>query len=104
MIKTIVNMEYTKLNALKDPFLIQNISNYDLLIVVSDDRPDKLDPFELIVEPKKILTSEYINGICWGKTSSKFAERVTVIENKAKSVDKGKTKPTRKKDITKDSK
>jgi len=58
---------YTQLNTNTDAYLIQNLGNCDVGIVISDTAPSNTAQHDYIIEPREGLGNKYIKGICWGK-------------------------------------
>jgi hypothetical protein len=72
--------EYTQLNTNETDFLIQNISNHDLLIIISDTQPANSDPYDFIVTSKNGIGNLHFTGICYGKPSGSVPITVGIVE------------------------
>ena len=80
MTKTLLPGTYIQLNTDDSNFLIQNQSEYDCHIVVSDTAPlDNTAP-DIVLETLHGVSSSHLNGICWGKPDGKYSISVGVVE------------------------
>ena len=71
---------YTQLNTNRDEYLIQNLSGYDMEVVIADTKPaDNVDN-DLIIVNGNAISNSHFAGLCWGKPSGKVSITVGVIE------------------------
>ena len=71
---------YTQINTNNSSFLIQNLSKYDINIIVSESEPTKDDAYDFLIKPFHGLGNNNIIGILWGKPSSNVPTMVGLIE------------------------
>lgn len=71
---------YTQINTDSTTYLFQNLSNYNIKIVVSDTQPSTNADNDFEIKHLEGFSGDNITGICWGKPISKSACNVGLIE------------------------
>ena len=64
--------QYTQINTNEDDFLIQNVSEYSMYLIIADAQPGPNTDFDFIIEPKHGISSSHIIGKCWGKPEGRY--------------------------------
>ena len=77
---TVVPNEYTQLNTVSDAFLLQNLSNYDVWIKVSDTKPSDDADYDFFITHGEGISDSHFNGICWGKINAEVNGIVGIVE------------------------
>ena len=80
MIKTLVPGVYTQINTNESEYLIQNQSEYNCNIIVVASQPASTTPPDFILESKHGISSNHIEGTCWGKPEGKYGVVVGIVE------------------------
>jgi len=70
---------YTQINTAEDNYMIQNLGDDNIHIVISDSQPVP-DQVDFILCPKCGISSLHIKGIVWGKPEGKYQIMVGVVE------------------------
>ena len=71
---------YTQINTNEDAFLIQNLSSYDLHIIVSATQPTTTTPYDFCIRPDNAIGDVHTKGICWGKPEGQIEISVGLVE------------------------
>jgi hypothetical protein len=71
---------YTQINTNPDEYLIQNVSTYDLQVIVSDTQPADTADYDFVIVNGNAISNSHIAGTCWGKPSGKVSINVGVVE------------------------
>ena len=71
---------YTKINTDRNSYLIQNLSSYNVLIVVSDSAPTKDTPHDYSIEYLHAIGNMHVKGICWGMPEGRTSVTVGLTE------------------------
>ena len=80
MRKTLISGEYTQINTNDTEFLIQNVSTYDVLIVVADSQPATNKEYDFILQYGNGISDSMVTGLCWGKPNGKVNITVGIVE------------------------
>ncbi len=72
--------KYTQINTDTDAYLWQNLSDYNLGIIISDTQPADTDVPVHIVQHLCGMTNSHYEGICWGKPITKVSGQVGLTE------------------------
>ena len=71
---------YTQLNTNTTDYIIQNVSNQNIYIIVSDSQPGSDEEASIILQPLDAITNGHIEGKCWGKPESKVDAAIGLTE------------------------
>jgi len=71
---------YTQINTNETEYLIQNISLYEVLIIVSDTQPSDGASYDFILSHGNGISGTMITGKCWGKPAGKTSITVGIVE------------------------
>ncbi len=80
MTKVLPSGVYTQINTNESEYLIQNQCEYDCHIVISASQPTDLELYDFVLEAHHGISSNHIEGICWGKPAGKYNITVGVVE------------------------
>ena len=80
MQKILPKSEYTQINTNELSYLFQNLSTYNLLVVVSATQPATNASFDYVVTPYNGIGNDTVEGICWEKPDEKVNIIVGLIE------------------------
>ena len=70
---------YTQINTTTDNYMIQNLGNDNIYIVISDSQP-AADKMDFIIAPKCGISNSHVEGTVWGKPEGKYQIMVGVVE------------------------
>jgi hypothetical protein len=71
---------YTQINTVADNYMIQNLGQYAIHVVISDTQPDSTVPYDFSLDPKCGISNSHVEGIVWGKPNGKYAVDVGIVE------------------------
>jgi len=80
MKKVLEPKKYTQINTDEAIYLFQNLSDYDVEIIVSDTAPGNEEKGDFIIKKGNGISSDNIVGILWGKPSGKIAGLAGIVE------------------------
>ncbi len=80
MRKQLPSGKYTQINTDSITYLFQNLSNYNIKIVVSDIQPTTNANHDFEIQHLEGLSGDNIIGLCWGQPAGKVSCNVGLVE------------------------
>lgn len=80
MRKTLPPGVYTQINTVKTPYMMQNLSNFNILIVAGDAQPPADTNPDFVFEEHHGTDSSHIEAIMWGKPSNNKSLVMGIVE------------------------
>ena len=80
MRKSLPKNLYTQINTDSTTYMFQNLSNYNVKIIVSDSQPASNASNDFELKHLDGISGEHVVGICWGKPVGKVSVDIGLVE------------------------